>query len=251
MGLDIGFGKIRTMPIGGTSSGCIYMPTFCADVGLDADSLWASVQGAAFIPPEDPAAMHRGHPLARAKLYVDFNEPGKTCIYNFPGFKYAAVKYYKRATEVEWIMPAYEALRAMPGMVYNQAIVTMYRDGTDAISWHNDKPKSIVPDSVVFDVSLGAERTFHVRKNATTGEEITQVMAHGSAIAFTTSFNETHQHAVLPAMAGAEPRASIVFRNIADVLNDEELVRAIAKAEKEKARRDKAKASKRASNKTK
>ena len=46
-----------------------------------------------------------------------------------------------RAAKVKWIMPAYEALRAMPGMVYNQAIVTMYRDGTDAISWHNDKPK--------------------------------------------------------------------------------------------------------------
>ena len=58
-----------------------------------------------------------------------------------------------RAAKVKWIMPAYEALRAMPGM-YNQAIVTMYRDGTDGTT-------TIVPGSVVFDDSLGAERTFH------------------------------------------------------------------------------------------
>ena len=112
---------------------------------------------------------------------------------------------------------------------------------SDANSRHNDKPNSIAPESVMLDVSLGAGRTFHIRKNATTGEDITQVMAHGSAIAFTRFFNETYQHAV---MAGAKPRASIVFRDIADVLNDAVLVRLIAKAKAAKARRDKAKAKK-------
>ena len=221
MGLDIGFGKIRTMPIGGTSSGCIYMPTFCADVGLDADSLWAAVQGAAFVPPEEAAT-------GRRLWNVDISN----C-----GLHPAAVD------RIMSIKRSYPTLGLISG-----------EDMRDATSWNNDKPNSIGAESVVLDVSLGAGRTFHIRKNATTGEDITQVMAHGSAIAFTRSFNETYKHAVLPpaAMAGAKPRASIVFCDIADVLNDAVLVRLIAKAKDAKARRDKAKkASKRANHKTK
>ena len=216
MGLDIGFGEIRTVPIGGTRSGCIYMPTFCADVGLDADALWAAVQGAAFIPPEDLAAAGLWH--------VDISNCG------LPPAAVDRIMSNKRMS-----YPTLALITAENNPVSN------------AISWHNDKPNSIAPESVMLDVSLGAGRTFHIRKNATTGEDITQVMAHGSAIAFTRSFNETYQHAALPpAMADAKPRASIVFRDIADVLNDAELVRWIAKAKAAKARRNKAKAIKRA-----
>ena len=141
MGLDLGFGEIRTVPIGGTRSGCIYMPTFCADVGLDADTLWAAVQGAAFIPPEAAAA-------GRRLWNVDISNCGL------------------HPAAVDRIMSNKRSYPTL-GLINGE-------DMRDATSWNNDKPNSIG----VLDVSLGAGRTFHIRKNATTGEDITQVMAH-------------------------------------------------------------------------
>ena len=81
-----------------------------------------------------------------------------------------------------------------------------------------------------------------------------RVRVHGARVQPGRPTWASNQGAVLPpaAMVGAKPRASIVFRDIADVLNDAELVRMIAKAKDAKARRDKAKkASKRANHKTK
>ena len=93
-----------------------------------------------------------------------------------------------------------------------QAIITGYFAGTDCINWHSDKMASIAPNSIIFDVSLGAERTFLMR-NKKTGAEERISMRSGSAIVLTTTGNELYEHAVLPE-PGAGPRVSMVFRNI-------------------------------------
>ena len=99
---------------------------------------------------------------------------------------------------------------------------------------------SIAPDSIIFDVSLGAERTFLLRNKATGAEESIR-MASGSAIVLTTAGNKLYEHAVLPE-PGAGPRVSVVFRNIATMMSREEMMKRIAVSMKAKAKRAKKKA---------
>ena len=135
------------------------------------------------------------------------------------------VDHYKRFDGVEWLQPLWSAVRKTnldgASVVANQAIVTLYKSGSDCIGWHADKPVSIASLSTIFDVSLGGERTLCIRERE--GAPVHKItMQHGSAVAFTTEFNARHEHAVLPE-PGASPRASIVFRDIATIMSDAEV----------------------------
>jgi hypothetical protein len=210
-------GTIECMP------GLWFMPTFCADMGLSAEYLWETVQGADFIPRSDRSALYRGHELPRSKMYVADMFEGFWPVYKFPGFQYRAViDHYKYLHDVPWLQPVFAAVRATTiagdPVTCNQAIVTLYESGTDCIGWHSDKMTSIADPSVIFDVSLGGERTLCIRKSE--DGPITRIpMPHGSAVAFDTTFNKRYQHAVL-AEPDAAPRASIVFRNIATIMTE-------------------------------
>jgi 2OG-Fe(II) oxygenase superfamily len=121
-----------------------------------------------------------------------------------------------------------------------QAIITSYPSGEYNIGWHSDKKTSIAPNSIIFDVSLGSERTFLLRDKATGAEESIR-MASGSAIALTTAGNELYEHAVLPE-PGAGPRVSVVFRNIATTMSRDTMMEKIAVSMKAKAKAMAAKA---------
>lgn len=203
--------------------GLVFMPTFCADSGLDADALWAAIKNADFIPRSDRSALYRGHELPRSKIYVADTPDGVWPVYKFPGFQYrAVVDHYKRCHGVPWIQPVFAAVRATTvagtPVSTNQAIVTLYESGADCIGWHSDKMVSIVDPSVIIDISFGGERTLCIREFED-GPVIRIPMPHGSAVAFDTKFNSRYQHAVL-AEQGAAPRASIVFRDIATLMTD-------------------------------
>lgn len=201
----------------------MFLPNFCADSGLDADATWASIQGADFIPRSDRSALYRGHELPRSKMYVADTPEGIWPVYKFPGFQYrAVVDHYKYLHDVPWLQPVFAAVRATTvagvPVTCNQAIVTLYESGNDGIGWHSDKMMSIVDPSVIFDISLGGERTLCIRKSE--DGPITRIpMPHGSAVVFDTTFNKRYQHAVL-AEPGAAPRASIVFRDIATIMTE-------------------------------
>lgn len=205
--------------------GIVYLPSYCEQAGLDPDVLWASALAAQYIPRDDQDALYRGHPLRRSKLYVCDTCAGFWPVYGFPGFQYGAVvNHYQRLHDVQWMQPLFSAVRktVVEGarITANQAIVTLYENGADQIDWHSDKMASIADPSIIFDVSLGGERTLSLRsKDGEWADEIR--MKHGSAVAFTTEFNKAAEHAVL-AEPGAGPRASIVFRDIATVKTDEE-----------------------------
>ena len=228
----------------GTTGGCVYIPSFCSDAGIDADALWKACLDADYIPRDDPAAKYRGKALPRSKLYINITPDDFICIYKFPGFQWVATRHYKELAEVPWFKDVFSLVSKQPfhgaGLndgkaTFNQAIVTLYNCGTDNIGWHSDKPASIAAPSVIMDISLGSERTFCIR-NIETGEEESVRMQHGSAICFTTAFNAKYQHAVL-AEPGAAPRASIVFRHIADVYTKEQVAKKVCDLQRAKARK--------------
>lgn len=235
--------KLTALPIGDGRS--FFCPRFCDEAGLDKDELFSALsRPELFQPPDAPHMRYRGNMLARVKFFVSHAPvEGVTPAYRYPGFCWEAVAHYMTLetapAQLGGLLQGLRNKLSVDGSrhEYSQTIGTLYRDGDDSIGWHADKAKDIAEDSLIVDVSLGAERTFSLRaKGAEAGEEF--VMEHGSAVLLSTATNAAYEHAVLKQPHGAGPRVSLVFRNIQTQLAQREVEKRINAAARAKGRRE-------------
>ena len=87
-----------------------------------------------------------------------------------------------------------------------------YRDGSDSVAWHGDTiGRSSSEDTMVAIVSLGATRTFALRRRGG-GPSLRLPLAHGDLLVMGGSCQRTWEHAVPKTSAPGGPRVSIQFR---------------------------------------
>ncbi len=87
-----------------------------------------------------------------------------------------------------------------------------YRDGADSVAWHGDTiGRSRTEDTMVAVVSLGATRTFALRRRGG-GASLRLPQAHGDLLVMGGSCQRTWEHAVPKTSAPTGPRVSIQFR---------------------------------------
>jgi alkylated DNA repair dioxygenase AlkB len=87
-----------------------------------------------------------------------------------------------------------------------------YRDGSDSVAWHGDTiGRSSSQDTMVAIVSLGATRTFALRRRGG-GPSLRLPQAHGDLLVMGGSCQRTWEHAVPKTSAPTGPRVSIQFR---------------------------------------
>lgn len=60
-----------------------------------------------------------------------------------------------------------DAVEAVCGVRFNSVLLNRYRSGADSMGWHADREPELGPEPVIASVSLGAERRFDLRHNAT------------------------------------------------------------------------------------
>jgi alkylated DNA repair dioxygenase AlkB len=87
-----------------------------------------------------------------------------------------------------------------------------YRDGNDSVAWHGDTiGRSSSEDTMVAIVSLGATRTFALRRRGG-GPSLRLAQAHGDLLVMGGSCQRTWEHAVPKTSAPTGARVSIQFR---------------------------------------
>ena len=87
-----------------------------------------------------------------------------------------------------------------------------YRDGADSVAWHGDTiGRSLSEDTMVAILSLGATRTFAMRRRGG-GPSLRLALAHGDLLVMGGSCQRTWEHAVPKTSSPAGPRVSIQFR---------------------------------------
>src|ERR1700758_52834 len=87
-----------------------------------------------------------------------------------------------------------------------------YRDGSDSVAWHGDTiGRSSSQDTMVAIVSLGATRTFALRRRGG-GPSLRLPLAHGDLLVMGGSCQRTWEHAVPKTSSPSGPRVSIQFR---------------------------------------
>ena len=228
--------------------GVLYLPTFMADVGLDADLFR---EHARHLPFGDRTAREwaargkvRGFDVGFA-FWPERDAGGAPLLpyYSYTHSQWAAQGTQQHAVTdpaVAFLRPLFERVRAVEvdGVAYggaNQCIFKCYADAEDHIGKHScvfplaahcatraatssrrrrrrDKARSIAGESVIVNVSLGATRTFTIYDGP---RRIDVPMAHGSAVLMTMAANLATQHSVEPEPVAGQ-RNSLVFRTISE-----------------------------------
>jgi alkylated DNA repair dioxygenase AlkB len=95
---------------------------------------------------------------------------------------------------------------------FNSVLLNYYRDGRDSVGWHADNEPELGGRPVIASLSLGATRTFELRRR-TTGKVVKLPLTSGSILVMrgTTQHHWVHR---VPKEPGSASRINLTFRFI-------------------------------------
>ncbi len=101
----------------------------------------------------------------------------------------------------------------LTGATYNSCLLNLYHDGTEGMGWHRDAEPSIVPQSSIACLSLGAVRKFSF-KHKYTKETVSLMLENGSLLDMRGATQENWQHQLPKSKKITTPRISLTFREM-------------------------------------
>lgn len=104
-------------------------------------------------------------------------------------------------------------LSARYGVEFDSVWVNLYRDGRDSVAWHGDRNARLLRDPLVVTVSLGARRSFVLRRKGTSTIVHRFSPGHGDLMVMGGSCQHTWEHAVPKTAKPVEPRMSVTIRH--------------------------------------
>ena len=104
------------------------------------------------------------------------------------------------------------------GTAFNAALVNKYNDGSDTIGAHSDAKDGLAEDGTVVVVSLGASRTFRVKKKVGVWK-MDVLTSHGQLLVMEgPGFQRDYTHEVPKTVRVKAPRVSITLRHHVDAV---------------------------------
>ena len=100
---------------------------------------------------------------------------------------------------------------AHTGAQFNSALVNLYRDGQDSVSWHSDNEAVNGKEPTIASVSLGATRRFDLRHKET--KEIVRVdLEDGSLLVMSGLSQQCWVHQIAKTKTLVGPRINLTYR---------------------------------------
>ena len=96
---------------------------------------------------------------------------------------------------------------------YNSCLLNLYHTGDEAMSWHSDDEKEIVPNSAISSFSFGAERKFSFRHKQTK-HTTSLLLEHGSLLVMKGTTQTNWLHKLPPTKTVQSPRINLTFRKM-------------------------------------
>jgi alkylated DNA repair dioxygenase AlkB len=96
---------------------------------------------------------------------------------------------------------------------FNSCLLNLYQNGEEGIAWHSDDEESLVKNSTIASLSLGAERKFSF-KHKQTKETISLVLEHGSLLVMKDVTQTNWLHSLPKSKKITQPRINLTFRTI-------------------------------------
>lgn len=135
---------------------------------------------------------------------------------------YGAASYTYSGTTMSpqpWTPPLSEIksmVECFTGATFNSVLLNLYRDGKDYMGWHRDNEKELGTEPVIASVSLGAVRSFQVRKYKTKDRKLSIEAAPGSLITMQGIIQSHWEHCLPKRLRVKDSRINLTFRRIVD-----------------------------------
>lgn len=139
--------------------------------------------------------------IALPRLTAWYGDPGAT--YSYSGI---------RNVPLPWTNELDQLRRRVEGIAeeaFNSVLLNLYRGGQDSMGWHSDDEGGL--SSVIASLSLGATRTFQLRRKAPPRDAISMRLASGSLLLMTGDTQRQWLHRV-PKEPAAGERINLTFR---------------------------------------
>ena len=117
---------------------------------------------------------------------------------------------------LEWnalLLEIKQIVTTYTGSNYNACLLNLYHDGNEAMGWHCDNEKEIIPNSSIASVSFGAERKFAI-KHKTSKESHSIILQNGSLLEMLGSFQKNWLHCLPKSKKINNSRINLTFRQM-------------------------------------
>lgn len=98
---------------------------------------------------------------------------------------------------------------------FNSCLLNLYHNGNEGMAWHSDAEKSILPNSTIASLSLGAERRF-LFKHKNTQQKIELNLQNGSLLLMKENTQNNWWHSLPKSAKIKSPRINLTFRKMID-----------------------------------
>ncbi|HLG69997.1 MAG TPA: alpha-ketoglutarate-dependent dioxygenase AlkB [Chloroflexota bacterium] len=135
------------------------------------------------------------------RLTAWYGDPGAS--YTYSGIRNEPLPWTPELLELK------ERIEAASRERFNSVLCNLYRAGDDSMGWHSDDEREIAP--TIASLSLGAARTFQLRRKAPPNDVVSMRLAGGSLLLMEGECQRRWQHRVPKEPASGE-RINLTFR---------------------------------------
>ncbi|WP_251357959.1 alpha-ketoglutarate-dependent dioxygenase AlkB [Kangiella sp. TOML190] len=146
---------------------------------------------------------------------VDRLVPRLTAWYGDPQarYRYSGVEHAPLAWIPE-LLQVKSLLEQQTGETFNSVLANLYRDGQDSVAWHSDDEPELGKNPVIASVSLGATRSFQLKRKTKPKLSHKIALTSGSLLLMKGKTQSHWLHQVPKERAVLEPRINLTFRKI-------------------------------------
>lgn len=227
-----------------------YIPNFISVLGMNHAQIFSELlRDIEWVDRNSTSISYRGRPINRTKGFYTANCPADSVTgipsqifkYVYPGFTHRILLQHRCFSDLPILNELVERITNGltcngEAVIINHGIATQYVMATDGIGAHQDKLKSLVPGCPILCLSFGDTREM-VLTDLDGELKHTLIMEPGSLFVLGHQTNLVMKHAIVP-IAGekitqrpvgnvASTRISIVLRNIAESLNESQVIEAV------------------------
>uniref|UniRef100_A0A8C3QAH9 Alpha-ketoglutarate-dependent dioxygenase alkB homolog 3 n=2 Tax=Geospiza parvula TaxID=87175 RepID=A0A8C3QAH9_GEOPR len=153
---------------------------------------------------------------------VSFEEPRLTSWYGELPYTYSRITMQPNPNWHPLLSMLKERIEECTGHTFNSLLCNLYRSEKDSVDWHSDDEPSLGKNPVIASLSLGATRTFEMRRKPSPEEngDYTYVerlkipLDHGTLLVMEGATQEDWQHRVPKEYHSRDERINLTFRII-------------------------------------
>lgn len=150
-----------------------------------------------------------GKQINLPRLTAWYGDPGKS--YSYSGISMDPSPWTETLLEIKSRVDREAQVRL------NSVLLSLYRDGNDSLSWHQDDEPELGEDPVIASVSFGATRAFQFRyKPDKNLSKVSIDLTHGSLLIMKGPTQRFWMHQVPKTSKLVSPRINLTFRVIRD-----------------------------------